>query len=61
MARRFTHKGTAELAVIGDNVPHEGLEPFVCNVDKLVLLVPSNHRSASERRRRSTRCSITTS
>jgi DNA-binding transcriptional LysR family regulator len=40
---RAVHKGTAELAVIGDNVPHEGLETFVCNVDKLVLLVPSNH------------------
>lgn len=40
---RAVQKGTAELAVIGDNVPYEGLETFVCNVDKLVLLVPSGH------------------
>lgn len=40
---RAVQKGTAELAVIGDNVPHEGLETFVCNVDRLVLLVPSDH------------------
>jgi DNA-binding transcriptional LysR family regulator len=40
---RAVQKGTAELAVIGDNVPYEGLETFVCNVDRLVLLVPSDH------------------
>ena len=40
---RAVQKGTAELAVIGDNVPHEGLETLVCNVDQLVLLVPAGH------------------
>jgi len=40
---RAVLKGTAELAVIGDNVPHEGLETIVCNVDQLVLLVPAGH------------------
>jgi DNA-binding transcriptional LysR family regulator len=43
---RAIQKGTAELAVIGDNVPCEGLETFVCNVDQLVLLVPRGHRFA---------------
>jgi DNA-binding transcriptional LysR family regulator len=40
---RAVQKGTAELAVIGDNVPCEDLETFVCNVDELVLLVPHGH------------------
>jgi DNA-binding transcriptional LysR family regulator len=40
---RAVQKGTAELAVIGDNVPHEGLQTIVCNVDQLVLLVPAGH------------------
>ncbi|MFV0673132.1 LysR family transcriptional regulator [Variovorax sp. tm] len=40
---RAVLKGTAELAVIGDNVPCEGLETLVCNVDQLVLLVPAGH------------------
>jgi DNA-binding transcriptional LysR family regulator len=40
---RAVQKGIAELAVIGDNVPCEGLESFVCNVDSLVLLVPEGH------------------
>lgn len=40
---RSVQKGVAELAVIGDNVPCEGLETFVCNVDRLVLLVPASH------------------
>jgi DNA-binding transcriptional LysR family regulator len=44
---RAVQKGVAELAVIGDNVPCEGLETFVCNIDQLVLLVPSQHRFAS--------------
>ena len=37
---RAVQKGLAELAVIGDNVPCEGLETIVCNVDHLVLLAP---------------------
>jgi DNA-binding transcriptional LysR family regulator len=40
---RAVQKGLAELAVIGDNVPCEGLETLVCNVDRLVLLVPRDH------------------
>jgi len=44
---RAVQQGVAELAVIGDNVPCEGLETFVCNVDQLVLLVPKDHRFAS--------------
>jgi DNA-binding transcriptional LysR family regulator len=46
---RAVQKGTTELAVIGDNVPCEGLETFVCNVDQLVLLVPQGHRFAAMR------------
>ena len=44
---RAVQKGVAELAVIGDNVPCEGLETWVCNVDQLVLLVPIGHRFAA--------------
>lgn len=43
---RAVQKGSAELAVIGDNVPREGLEVVLCNVDELVLLVPRSHRLA---------------
>jgi DNA-binding transcriptional LysR family regulator len=35
--------GTAELAVIGENTPSEGLFSFVCEVDELVLVVPRGH------------------
>ncbi len=45
-AIRAVQKGVAELAVIGDNVPCEGLETFICNVDDLVLLVPAGHALA---------------
>lgn len=48
-AVRAVQKGVAELAVIGDNVPCEGLETFVCNVDDLVLLVPRDHALAGQR------------
>jgi DNA-binding transcriptional LysR family regulator len=44
---RAVQKGVAELAVIGDNVPCEGVQTFVCNVDRLVLLVPQDHRFAA--------------
>ncbi|KQT11327.1 LysR family transcriptional regulator [Ramlibacter sp. Leaf400] len=40
---RAVQSGAAELAVVGDNVPHEGLETFVCDVDELVLLAPQGH------------------
>jgi DNA-binding transcriptional LysR family regulator len=46
-AIRAVQKGIAELAIIGDNVPFEGLETFVCNVDRLVLLVPAGHALAA--------------
>ena len=48
-AIRAVQKGIAELAIIGDNVPCEGLETLVCNVDRLVLLVPASHALAAER------------
>lgn len=43
---RAVQKGSAELAVIGDNVPREGLEVVQCDVDELVLLVPQQHALA---------------
>ncbi len=39
--------GTAELAVIGENTPSEGLVSFVCEVDELVLLAPRDHDLAA--------------
>jgi DNA-binding transcriptional LysR family regulator len=46
---RAVQKGHAELAVIGDNVPCEGLETTVCDRDQLVLLVPKGHSLDSKR------------
>lgn len=40
--------GTAELAVIGENTPSEGLSSFVCEVDELVLVVPCGHVLAAD-------------
>jgi DNA-binding transcriptional LysR family regulator len=45
-AVRAVARGAAELAVIGDNVPAEGLQTAVCHVDRLVLLLPPGHRLA---------------
>lgn len=42
-AIRAVHKGQCELAVIGDNVPCDGLETIPCHVDELVLLLPRQH------------------
>ena len=42
-AVRLVAAGSAELAVIGDNTPREGLACFVCDVDELVLLTPAGH------------------
>ena len=36
----------AELAVIGENTPTEGLHTLVCDIDELVLLVPASHALA---------------
>jgi DNA-binding transcriptional LysR family regulator len=45
-AVRAVAAGVAELAVIGDNTPSEGLETLVCHSDELVLLVPTGHALA---------------
>lgn len=42
-AVRAVARGAAELAVIGENVPAEGLRLEVCHVDELVLLAPTGH------------------
>jgi len=42
-AVRAVARGGAELAIIGGNTPAEGLQTFVCDVDELVLLLPSAH------------------
>jgi DNA-binding transcriptional LysR family regulator len=42
-AVRLVAAGTAELAVIGDNTPTEGLHTVECDCDELVLLVPTGH------------------
>lgn len=47
-AVRAVASGAAELAVIGENTPCEGLETFVCNVDELVLLAPAGHPLAAQ-------------
>jgi DNA-binding transcriptional LysR family regulator len=45
-AVRAISTGAAELALIGENTPTEGLETFVADVDELVLLVPEGHALA---------------
>jgi DNA-binding transcriptional LysR family regulator len=45
-AVRAVSAGAAELAVIGDNTPTEGLEASVCDVDELVLVAPEGHALA---------------
>jgi DNA-binding transcriptional LysR family regulator len=45
-AVRAVHKGLAELAVISDNTPCEGLETLVCDRDELVLVAPHGHALA---------------
>lgn len=45
-AVRAVARGTAELAVIGENTPTEGLQVFVCDSDELVLLLPGGHALA---------------
>jgi DNA-binding transcriptional LysR family regulator len=42
-AVRAVARGAAELAVIGENTPAEGLQTKVCDVDELVLLLPPGH------------------
>jgi DNA-binding transcriptional LysR family regulator len=38
--------GTADLAVVGENTPLEGLHAMVCDTDQLALLVPEGHALA---------------
>lgn len=45
-AARAVSSGMAELAVIGENTPTEGLHTLVCEVDELVLVVPAAHALA---------------
>ena len=42
-AVRGVARGAAELAVIGDNTPAEGLQTMVAHVDELVLMLPQGH------------------
>jgi DNA-binding transcriptional LysR family regulator len=42
-AVRAVLRGVAELAVIGDNTPAQGLHTVVADVDQLVLLLPAGH------------------
>lgn len=42
-AVRAVARGAAELAVIGENTPAEGLQTLVCHVDELVLMLPAGH------------------
>ena len=50
-AVRGVVRGAAELAVIGENTPTEGLHTEVCHVDELVLLLPPCHPLAPTTRR----------
>lgn len=45
-AAQAVSSGMAELAVIGENTPTEGLHTLVCEVDELVLVVPAAHALA---------------
>jgi len=42
-AARAVAQGVAELAVIGENTPTEGLETLVCETDELVLVTSPQH------------------
>ena len=46
-AARAVVRGTAELAVIGENTQTDGLQTFVCHSDELILLLPSAHPLAA--------------
>ncbi len=45
-AAQAVSSGVAELAVIGENTPTEGLHTLVCEVDELVLVTPAAHELA---------------
>lgn len=42
-AAKAVTAGVAELSVIGENTPTEGLQTLVCDVDELVLVMPAGH------------------
>jgi len=42
-AVRAVARGGAELAIIGGNTPADELQTFVCDIDELVLLLPTGH------------------
>ncbi|MEI7429893.1 MAG: LysR family transcriptional regulator [Betaproteobacteria bacterium] len=42
-AVRAVARGGAELAIIGGNTPADELQTFVCDIDELVLLLPTSH------------------
>lgn len=46
-AARAVATGAAELAVIGENTPVQGLHTLVCDTDELALLVPEDHALAN--------------
>lgn len=46
-AARAVASGSAEIAVVGENTPVEGLQTFVCDTDELVLIVPNAHPLAT--------------
>ncbi len=49
-AVRAVLRGVAELALIGENTPTEGLHTQVAHVDELALLLPTGHPLARGRR-----------
>lgn len=46
-AVRAVAGGVAELAVVGENTPAEGLQTMTCHVDELVLVLPPAHPLAA--------------
>ena len=48
-AVRTVLSGGAELGVIAENTPTEGLETLLCEEDELVLITPKNHALCGER------------
>lgn len=45
-AVRGVKRGVAELAVIGEHTPTDGLQAQACHVDELMLLLPAGHALA---------------
>lgn len=45
---RAVARGNAELGVIGDNTPAEGLQSLLCDTDELILIMPKGHALAGQ-------------